>query len=207
MAREYDEANRNCDPRQLVEYIVAQNPVFSDVLAGAQKAHRTFCLIFVAYLSMASENRRSREGHAGLIEDAARMLVAKYLYGFMSSNGTAGYYRTKDYPEAVARLLADEVRSSGYLALYVTDFLREGALSLAEQFKSPTEEHPMRTLRTYLDFVEHIKEVDVDAYKRSYPALRHAVALHRVGMAVLPPATWQHLNTPLGDLAPVPAAP
>lgn len=35
----------------------------------------------------------------------------------------------------------------------------------------------MRTLRIYLDFVEHIKEVDLDAFNRSYPALRHAMAL------------------------------
>jgi hypothetical protein len=140
-----------------------------------------------------SRSRRMSASHAGLLEAGLRRAVQQRLEYH-------GMYLTAVYPESyVAGVLEAMTRDRGLLSRAVLHRLREEQADLFPQdyytvMDEPTAhvvEHPIRTFGRYLDELEHVKDVDKELYKANFNRKRLVTALHRVGLACLPPDSWQ----------------
>lgn len=136
-----------------------------------------------------SRSRRMSAGPTGLLEAGLRRAVQGRLEYH-------GMYLTALYPESyVAGILEAMTRDMGLLRRAVLHRLREEQADLfpVEYYTimdEPTAhliEHPIRTFARYLDELEHIKDVDKELYKSEFNRKRMVTALHRAGIACLPP--------------------
>lgn len=139
-----------------------------------------------------SRDRRMSAGHAGLLEAGMRRAVNERLE-----------YHRKDldavHPDYyVAGIVEAMMHDFGMLRHVVLHRLREHRAELFPAvyftiYDEPTAlavEHPMPTFVRYLDELEHIKDVDPAQYVANVDRRRAVTALHRVGLAVLPPEGW-----------------
>jgi len=145
-----------------------------------------------------SERRGINRTDKGLFAEACASLVDRYLEQFLHSVGMAAY-PMQDYPKYLASSVEREFEADGLLPLMVAQVLtrERNDLFSVEDYTSrdnlfKTTAHPMRTFVEWLDRLEHDKAVDPKGYKQMYALRRRVVALHRVGLAVLPPETWRN---------------
>lgn len=164
-----------------------------------------------------SRNCRTREGHKRLVEAAVRSLVQEHVRGFVENRKQSQMtYWRHDEPPYVGKneddmLVADLIAIAGQhgfaaaLQFYVEHWLFEDARRLfgeqcvvVDASGSKIIEHPMRTFAVYLNQLEYRKAVDTAAYLKDAERFNAVVALRRVGLAILPEATWRQ-RVILGD--------
>lgn len=147
--------------------------------------------VFTAVIR-SSRDRRLNAGPKGLLETGIRRVI----HGRIEHRGVVDKYR---YPDCYVEELI-----KGFDA-YLPKFRRMVSVWLHEdqahifpidyhteiiRSKFVYTEHPMRSFVQYLDDLEHIKETDPNQYRRNLVMRRAVTALHRVGLAILPPETW-----------------
>lgn len=145
-----------------------------------------------------SERRRINRNEKGLFADACASLVDRQLDQFLHSVGTAAH-PIADYPKYLASTVQGEFEGHGLLPRMIAQMLtrERNDLFTSEEYTSQdnlftTVAHPMHTFVKWLDQLEHDKVVDPIGYKQKYQMKRRIVALHRVGLAMLPAATWHN---------------
>jgi hypothetical protein len=145
-----------------------------------------------------SERRRLNRNEAGLFAEACASLLDKQLRQFLQHVGTAAH-PMQDYPKYLASSVAEEFEGHGLFPRMVAGVLTQERNKLfdAEEYIRKdnlltTVAHPMLTFVEWLDRLEHDRAVDPKGYKQMYALRRRVVALHRVGLAVLPPETWRN---------------
>lgn len=157
-----------------------------------------------------SRDLRLESPHVGIVEAGLRRAVKDRLEYH-------GMYHTHTHPEAyedgIVKAFVDDI---GPLRRRVLHCLREERNELfpASYYTEHAElavriiEHPMRTFGRFLDELEYVKEADSEAYGRSFHKHREVMALYRVGLAILPPDTWEPQITllPRATVPPSPLA-
>lgn len=146
----------------------------------------------------ASERRKLNRNEAGLFAEACAALVDQQLNKFLHHMGTAAH-PMQGYPKYLASSVAEEFEGHGLFPRMVAELLAQERNKLFDTEEYIRKQglltmfaHPMRTFVEWLDRLEHDKAVDPAGYKQQYVMRRRVVALHRVGLAMLPPETWHN---------------
>lgn len=157
-----------------------------------------FMVLLCDELIEVSERRRLNRSETGLFSEACASLVDQRLQKFLHHVGTIGC-PFQGYPEHLASLIETKFSENGFMSRMVVGALTQERNRLfdAEDYirqdkPLSTVAHPMRTFVEWLDQLEHDKAVDLAGYKQKYTMRRRVVALHRVGLAMLPPETWRN---------------
>lgn len=145
-----------------------------------------------------SERRRINRTEKGLFADACASLVDGRLDQFLTHVGTAAH-PMHEYPKYLASAVEAGFKDDGILPRMTAQMLtreRNNLFSVHEYTRTgdllQTVAHPMHTFVEWLDRLDHDKAVDPAGYKQKYQMKRRVVALHRVGLAMLPPETWHN---------------